>query len=537
MPMTMKGPPRRPGQRRMRSAHGMPSGRDRDLREQARTAAAVRTSEAQLRALFDSAQAAHYLIDRDYRILAFNRVAARTIRQFFHRELATGDSILTYISPDGLEAFIAHFQLALRGEASHYERLVTLGSATIWYELTTQPVQDADGSILGVAFSGLDVTARKHTEASLRLRDRAISAASTGIVIVDAGQPDLPIIYVNPACERITGYSAAELLGRNCRMLGGSSADPAIRAQIREALAVGRGCHVTVRNLRKDGSQFWNELQISPVTDDLGRVTHFIGVQTDVTERIALEAELRHAQKMDTIGRLAGGIAHDFNNLLTVIGGASSFARALLPEDHPVQLELAEISRASDRAAGMTRKLLAAARKQSSEPVPLDLNNLIIDVERMLRRLIGAQIVIDLDLDPALAPVLADGAQIEQVLVNLAVNARDAMPAGGVLTISTRTEPRDDATSPPRPVGDRVIVEVRDTGVGMTPEIQAHIFDPYFTTKDPGLGTGLGLASCYKIVEQHRGELTCESTPGRGTCFRVALPASSTPTGRPVDTP
>jgi signal transduction histidine kinase len=240
---------------------------------------------------------------------------------------------------------------------------------------------------------------------------------------------------------------------------------------------------------------------------------------------------------MDTIGRLAGGIAHDFNNLLTVIGGASSFARELVPVDHPVQLELAEISRACERATGMTRKLLTAARKQSIEPVPLDLNDLIIDVERMLRRLIGAQIVIDLDLALDLVPVLADGAQIEQVLVNLAVNARDAMPAGGVLTISTRTEHLDDATSPARPASDRVIVEVRDTGVGMTPEVQAHIFNPYFTTKDPGLGTGLGLPTCYKIVEQHRGQITFESAPDRGTCFRVALPACSTPTAGPATAP
>jgi len=564
MPIVMKGDRRRASHRRMRAGQAQAARRgraappasaiehgpdppdrlayilaiERDIREQAQTAVAVRTSEAQLRAFFDGAQAVHYLIDRDYRILAFNRVAAETTRQLLQRELAVGDLILTYVAPANRDAFIEHIQLALRGEASHYERLVNIGAATIWYDVTYHPVQDADGSILGVAFTALDVTARKHTEASLRLRDRAISAAGTGIVIVDAGQPDLPLIYVNPACERITGYSAAELIGHNCRILAGPGADPAIRAQIREAIAAGRGCHVTIQNRRKDGSQFSNELQISPVTDDLGQVTHFIGVQTDVTERLVLEAKLYHAQKMDTIGRLAGGIAHDFNNLLTVISGASSFARALVPVDHPVQLELAEISRASERAAELTRKLLATARKQSIEPVPLDLNDLIIDVERMLRRLIGAQIEICIDLDHALAPVLADAAQIEQVLVNLAVNARDAMPAGGVLVISTRNEriPAGDATAPAQPASDRVIVEVRDTGVGMTPEIQAHIFEPFFTTKDPGLGTGLGLPTCYGIVKQHRGDITCESSPGHGTCFRVALPADSTPTARPADT-
>jgi PAS domain S-box-containing protein len=505
-------------------------GMTRDVSERARATAAIRASEAHLRAIFDGARAAYYLIDRDYRILAFNRVVADSLRRIMGREVAVGDSILQYVMPASIDTFIHYFQRALAGEANHYERLVSYGpTLNAWHELSYFPVRAADGSITGVVFSGVDITTRKRAEASLLLRDRAIGAASTGILIADAGQPDLPTIYVNPACERITGYSAAELLGRNCRMLQGPGTDPVVRQQIHDAIAAGRGCKVTLLNYRKDGRPFWNDLQISPVADESGRITHFIGVQTDVTERVALEAELRHSQKMDTIGRLAGGIAHDFNNLLTVIGGASSFARELLPPEHPVQLELAEISLATERASVLTRHLLTSARKQSINPVVLDLNALLAELQRMLRRLIAENIELHLDPGPALAPVRADAAQLEQVLVNLVVNARDAMPTGGVLEISTRNlhVVAGDPSYPALPPGDHVVIEVHDSGVGMAPEVRAHIFEPFFTTKGPGLGTGLGLSTCYGIVKQHRGHITCDSTPDQGTRFRIFLPADA----------
>jgi len=490
-------------------------------------------SDSYLRAIFDSARAAYYLLAPDHRILAFNGYVAAAVRRFMGREIAVGDLIFDYLPPGNRAAFTARFQLALRGEASHDECTIAYGATSHdWYELSYYPVRGDDGAVVAVIFSGLDVTARKQTEASLRLRDRAISAASTGILIAYAGHPDRPTIYVNPACERITGYSAAELLGRNCRMLAGVGTSPAARQQIREALAAGRGCNVTLLNYRKDGRPFWNDLQISPVADDHGQITHFIGVQTDVTERVTLEAELRHSQKMDTIGRLAGGIAHDFNNLLTVIGGASSFAQALVPPDHPIQLELAEIALATERAAVMTRHLLTSARKQSINPSVLDLNALLVALERMLRRLIAENIELHLDLEPALALARVDAAQIEQVLINLAVNARDAMPGGGDLQILTRNlhiAPGDPA-APILAPGDHVVIEVRDTGVGMTPEVQSHLFEPFFTTKGPGLGTGLGLSTCYGIITQHRGHISCDSAPGQGARFRIVLPAEGAAT-------
>jgi len=505
-------------------------GLTRDVSERARAIAAIRASEAHLRAIFDGAQASYFLIDSQFRILAHNRVADLWARNLYGRGISLGGSALDFVEPANLPAFKDHFQAALGGESTCYQRRVDYpGGLMRWFELSYIPVRETDGTIVSVVFSGLDITARKQAEASLHLRDRAIGAASTGILIADAGAPDLPTIYVNPACERITGYSAAELIGRNCRMLQGPGTDPVARQQIRDAVRAGRGCQVTLLNYRKDGRPFWNDLQISPVTDDLGRITHFIGVQTDVTERVALETELRHSQKMDTIGRLAGGIAHDFNNLLTVIGGASSFARELLAPDHPVQLELTEISLATERASVLTRHLLTSARKQSINPVVLDLNVLLTGLQRMLRRLIAENIELHLDPGPDLAPVRADAAQIEQVLVNLAVNARDAMPSGGVLEISTRNLQlaAGDPGSPALPPGAYVVIEVHDSGVGMSPAVQAHVFEPFFTTKGPGLGTGLGLSTCYGIVTQHRGRITCDSVPGQGTRFRIVLPADA----------
>jgi len=492
------------------------------------TMAAVRNADSYLRVAFYGAHACNYLLDREYRFVDFNPMVAQAFRRVLHRDIAVGDSILEHIMPAHRDSFVAHFQHALGGASVRYERVIAEGTPkSACYEVRIFPVRGTDDSIVGVVFSGLDITAHRQAEASLRLYHSALGAVGIGILIADAGQPDMPAIYVNPACERITGYSAAELLGRNCRMLTGPGTAPSLRTQIREALAAGRGCHVTILNYRKDGRQFWNDLNISPVTDELGHVTHFIGVQTDVTERVALEADLRHAQRMETIGHLAGGIAHDFNNLLTVIGGATRFACALLPPEHPAHLELAEILRATGRAVELTRSLLNSARKQNIRPVVLNLNSLVLDVERMLRRLVAVDITLDLDLDPGLAPVLADAAQIEQVLVNLAVNACDAMPAGGVLTITTRNLhiPAPDQARPSLQPGHHVTVEVRDTGVGMTPEIQAHLFEPYFTTKGAGLGTGLGLATSNGIVKQHRGHISCTSVPAHGTCFCVTLPA------------
>ncbi|HXE56427.1 MAG TPA: ATP-binding protein, partial [Gemmatimonadales bacterium] len=268
--------------------------------------------------------------------------------------------------------------------------------------------------------------------------------------------------------------------------------------------------------------------------DAEGRPYRMIGAMSDVTAQREAEAalrrseeQLRQAQKMEAVGRLAGGVAHDFNNLLTSMLGYADLVLAELPAGHPVRADVEEIQRAGQRAASLTRQLLAFSRRQVTRPRPVSLNTVVLDVERMLRRLLGEDVRLTLELAPRLGTVLADPAQLEQVIVNLAVNARDAMPEGGELSIATADVELTEETvrgygfGPPGPY---VTLTVRDTGVGMSEEVKARIFEPFFTTKELGRGTGLGLATVYGIVKQFGGYIWVESAPGQGSTFTVFFP-------------
>ncbi len=346
-------------------------------------------------------------------------------------------------------------------------------------------------------------------------------------MITDPGQPDNPIVYASPGFERITGYGAEEVLGRNCRFLQGKDTDPVEVARLREAVRAGEPCTVELLNYRKDGTPFWNELSLSPVRDDGGRLTHFVGVQVDVTARRSLEEQFRQVQKMEAIGQLAGGVAHDFNNLLTIINGYSELLLQTLPAEDPSRALITEINKAGERSAGLTRQLLAFSRQQILAPRVLNLNEVVIDIEKMLRRLIGEDVQLDTVLDPRVWVVRADPGQVEQVLMNLAVNARDAMPGCGRLTIETRNIDLDETyarTHPDARAGPHVLLSVTDTGSGMSPEVQTRIFEPFFTTKGPGKGTGLGLPTVYGIIKQSGGHVAVTSVVGIGTTFKVYLP-------------
>ncbi len=265
----------------------------------------------------------------------------------------------------------------------------------------------------------------------------------------------------------------------------------------------------------------------SPVRDESGAVTTVIGVAADVTDKSALEAQLRQAQKMEAVGRLAGGIAHDFNNLLTAILSYVDFLLVSLGAEHPARGDAEEVRSAALKAADLTRQLLAFSRRQVLQPRLLDLNTIVAEMEKLLRRLIGEDVVLITTLAPNLGGVRADPSQLEQVIVNLAVNARDAMPNGGTLTLETANADADEvrghghaAVEP----GRYVMLRIRDTGMGMDADTRARLFEPFFTTKEQGRGTGLGLATVYGIVKQSGGYIWVESEPGLGTTFTVHLP-------------
>jgi signal transduction histidine kinase len=279
--------------------------------------------------------------------------------------------------------------------------------------------------------------------------------------------------------------------------------------------------------MRRDGSQFAATESISMLRDDEGRVIGTVLMIADITERRQLEEQLRGAQRMEAIGRLAGGIAHDFNNLLTAMTYSTQLLAESLPPDDARQENVEEIQHATGRAASLTQQLLAFGRRQVLIPRMLNLNDAVTDVERMLTRLIGEDVELATVCGPDLGMVKADLGQLEQVLVNLAVNARDAMPKGGVLLIETANITFDRSYAERHPVvvpGDYVMVAVTDTGTGIDEETQAHIFEPFFTTKEPGKGTGLGLATVYGIVKQSGGFIWVYSEPRFGTTFKIYLP-------------
>ncbi|HWO88464.1 MAG TPA: ATP-binding protein [Gemmatimonadales bacterium] len=329
----------------------------------------------------------------------------------------------------------------------------------------------------------------------------------------------------NEAFARMLGYDTADELQR--LSAGSLYWDPQdqirMMAELRESGTL-RNTELRLRG--KDGKLVWVLASfILHVGDREPRVESMV---IDISTRKELEQQLWHAQKMDALGRLAGGVAHDFNNLLTVIGGCTELLRATLPPDGPHVTELDEIEKAHQRAAALTRQLLAFSRRLPFEPRALALDAVVRDMQGTLRRLLGPEIRLDLVSEDRLPPVWADQSQLEQIVLNLVVNARDAMPRGGKLTIETRSVPDHDPASFGQnlPAGAYVMLAVTDTGTGMDAATLERIFEPFFTTKEKGKGTGLGLATVYGVVSQSHGHITVESAPGRGTTFRVWLPVT-----------
>jgi PAS domain S-box-containing protein len=359
----------------------------------------------------------------------------------------------------------------------------------------------------------------ERTRAESRYRD-LFDNATDAVLTTDR---DGRITALNRRARELTGYGD-DGVGIDLRALLGAEDGEAWLAGTGDATRL-------VEVVARDGTRIPVEVSTRVIEED-GRPVGTQAVARDVRERIALERQLRQAQKMEAVGQLAGGVAHDFNNLLTIIRGASELVVSDLPANDPSREDLSMVISASDRAAGLTRQLLAFSRKQVAQPERVDLNALVTGIEPMLRRLIGEDIRVTSSTCGEPAWVMADPGQLEQVLVNLAVNARDAMPNGGSLTLRTSVLPDCDRGDAPlgTPGGPCVVLSVTDSGVGMDAKTQARIFEPFFTTKDVGRGTGLGLSTVYGIVQQAGGTIQCSSRPGHGTTFRVRLPFAGTMT-------
>ena len=383
---------------------------------------------------------------------------------------------------------------------------------------------DAHGHAVKMRGTIQDITERKRMEAAHDQLATVVEQASETIVITDIHGT---ILYVNPAFEKSTGYTRAEALGQNPRVLKSGRQDAEFYRQMWAVLASGEVWRGHFSNKRKDGTVYEEEATITPMRDDAGKITSYAAVKRDVTHEVELESQIRQTQKMEAVGLLASGVAHDFNNILAVIqlqAGILKSEKNLSPK----QMDLAgEIEKATGRAANLTRQLLLFSRKQAMHRQDLDLNDSVASITKMLQRVLGEDIHMQFKLAPQPLWVHADAGMMDQVLMNLAVNARDAMPGGGQLVIETSLRDFDENTvarSVQARPGSFVCISVSDSGSGIPPEILPKIFEPFFTTKDVGKGSGLGLATVLGIVEQHGGWIDVYSEIGWGTTFKVYLP-------------
>lgn len=420
--------------------------------------------------------------------------------------------------------------LGMQGKTSHISDMAVVrpDRTEAMLEIFGSPVRDARNKVWASLVSFLDVTERKKSEAERERLLKAIEQAGEVFIVTD---PQGLIQYVNPAFEEVTGYSRTEVLGLSPRILKSGKQDEAFYRKMWGALVSGRTYECRMVNKRKDGTLYTEESTISPVRDSAGNIVNYVAVKRDITEQLRLESQFLQSQKMEVVGVLAGGVAHDFNNILTAIRSYAEFMHRNLPVDNPMREDAQEILTASDRAAALTRQLLAFSRRQMLSPRAVDLNKIVGDMTKMLTRLIGEDIKLGTKLAHAPCFVMVDPGQIEQVILNLAVNARDAMPQGGTLTLETAVVqlPEPDAELLGLPPGPAVRMKVADTGCGMTDEIKARIFEPFFTTKPQGKGTGLGLPTVIGIVKQSGGDMAVKSEPGKGTALSIYLPLLAEP--------
>jgi PAS domain S-box-containing protein len=377
-----------------------------------------------------------------------------------------------------------------------------------------------------------ELAERKRAEENLRKLSVAVEQNPASIVITDTSGT---IEYVNPHFTELTGYSFEEVVGQNSNILKTGETNNDGYRQLWETILAGGEWRGEFHNRKKDGDLYWEQALIAPIRDDCDIITHFIAIKEDITGRKQLEGQLRHSQKMDAIGQLAGGIAHDFNNILTAIVGYASIMQLKLPPDNPLRKNAEQIAATAERGATLTQGLLAFSRKQTSNPVVVDLNEIINRVHQLLLRLISEDIHLEINLDPQELPIMADSGQIEQVLMNLSTNARDAMSQGGSIVITTEAVSLDSDFVLSRGFGTQgryALLTCSDNGDGIEADIVKHIFEPFYTTKEIGKGTGLGLSIVYGIIKEHNGNILCHSTIGLGTIFQIYLPLlDSVPVG------
>ena len=489
-------------------------------------------SEAQVRASWDSAAVGTALLNSHGQVDRLNPAMERLLD--YPSAAWAGTSFGYFTHKDDLAQERAHFDELMAGTVDDYQleqRFRRRDGALIWGRVTMSAVKNPHGRAIGALMMIEDITSRRQAEDALRASEEKLRGLFESVPVgLFQTTPAGVLVAANPALVGMLGYDTPEAMHR--LNIADLFADPGMRAAVRESLATHRPEIPNTQTLleRRDGRFITAVIGARAVRDAAGVIRSYEGNVLDLSDRQALEAQLYHAQKQEALGRLVSGVAHDFSNLLTAIGGSTELA--LREAGSTTQRDdLEEVLKASHRASALTRQLMSFSRREKLEPQVLDLNGVISDAGSLLQRLIGSEVEMSFVLADDLRPVKGHPGQIEQILVNLAVNARDAMPEGGRLAFETVNvasagsaggRRRSDGNVPP---GSYVRLTVKDTGTGMDEQTKARLFEPFFTTKAPGKGTGLGLATVNSIVSGASGRILVESEPGSGTTFKIDFPA------------
>jgi PAS domain S-box-containing protein len=502
-----------------------------DITDRKQAEEALRQSQALLGAVIDGTTDAVFAKDDQGRYVMFNRAAERFTGQPAAGVLGNDDRSL-FPPAEAAMVMAGDRRVIEGGTPVTYEEIVTTADGRQTTFLSTKgPLLDAGGQPYGLFGISRDITERKRLEEQLLTILKAVESTSDAVGISDAEGRHY---YQNASASKLFGYVTAEEMAA----AGGGAAvvkDPEVAREMFARIMSGASWTGELEMVTKDGRVFPAYERADAIRDAEGKIIGLVGIVTDITGRKRAEAEREHlqlqlaqAQKMESIGRLAGGVAHDFNNLLTVINGYSQLALARLSAGDPLRGSLTEINRAGERAAGLTRQLLAFSRKQVLQPRVLDLNRVVGEMRAMLERLMGEDVEVHFALGPESPLVRADPHQLEQTVMNLAVNARDAMPRGGRLLVETALVDLDEsyaAAHADARAGRYALLAVSDTGAGMDEATRQRIFEPFFTTKGPGQGAGLGLSTVQGIVVQSGGFINVYSEPGQGTTLKIYLPA------------
>ncbi len=501
-----------------------------DVTARKQAEAALRTSQEQLSNAMKLAKLGYWEYDVASDRFTFNdqfySIYRTTAAAAGGYTLSSAEYARRFVHPDDADVVAAEIRRAAEAADPAYvgfvEHRILCGDGEAGHiAVRFSIVKDRQGRTVRTFGANQDITERVRASEAQRRLVTAVDQTNEAVIITDPGGT---MTYVNPAFERITGYARSEALGANPSMLKSDVQDAEFYRTMWQTISAGKVWAGHLVNRRKDGSLYDEEMTISPVRDERGTIVNFVAVKRDVSRETALQRQLIHAQKMDAVGRLAGGIAHDFNNLLQAMLSQVGLLHHAAPPGGPTARSFDEVEQLVRRGAALTRQLLLFSRQETSQPQRLDLNDAVRNAANLLRRVVHENVAIVLELASASQPLRADPGQLDQVLVNLVVNASDAMPAGGRVTLRTG--------------GDAAMVwlAVIDTGHGIPESARAHLFEPFFTTKAAGKGTGLGLSVVHGIVSAHGGRVEVTSTVGLGTTFTVVLPRSGDAPAEPPGT-